>query len=184
MTSQAICDEEIWVEPEHRLDRDQLYGSDKMYDRGACFSVRKIPDEKTAFGLRLRNGRLGEAGRILLDGHGIASTHARTGLWINTLRILLAVVSIKHGGPVLCPCSRPSSHAGRCLFRMKDRRRNIEPQFRSIHIKHRMRILDCGCYIEPILGARIISCESKACCAERKASAAVALLRRSVARCS
>ena len=165
MTSQVVFEEEIWVDPEHRLDRDQLYGSDKMYDRGACFSVRKIPYEKTAFGLRLRNGGLEVAGRLLLVGHGIGSTHARTGLWIKTLRILLAVVSIRNGGPVLCPCNRPAQHSGRCLFRMKDRRRNIEPQFRSIHIKHGMRILDCGCYVEPILGARIIDCESKSCCA-------------------
>ena len=162
MTSQSTP-EAIWEEPEHRLDHDQVYGSDKMYSNTKCFDIRSFPEEKTAFGLRLRGGALQQAGQILLGGQSAAYTKRATGIGRQPLRRLRAVLTTVRQETLLCQCSRPSSHAGLCYFRRKSVQRNIELQFRSIHIKTTVRILPCGCFIEPILGARIIACESDNC---------------------
>ena len=162
-----MYDEEIWKEPEHYLEGNELYGSDKMYDNAKSFRIFSMPEHKSAFGLNLRDGRLVRAGQLLLEGKSINTVSKRTRICRKSVQKLFIIVLAQYfqnnGSEILCQCNKRSTHGGICLYRRKDKARNIELKYGCICIRPNIEILDCGCFVEKIFGARLIQCNSEEC---------------------
>lgn len=170
-TRQAMFNEEIWEEPEHLLDPNDIYGSDKMYANSKSFQVYYRQESRSAFGLNLRQGALVDAGRLLLLGHSFGYVSKRTGVCRASLRKLFCIVSAQKyqidKTEILCDCSKRPNHGGRCLFRSK---RNFSPEviikFGCAVIKNvNVNILECGCFVDKTLGAILVECGTEECIA-------------------
>ena len=143
----------IWEEPEHRLNPNDMFGENK--------SFRTFTREyKTLCGMRLRDGDLVGAGKMLLEGNSVTQTSKRTNMCRNTVAKLAKIINTKK--ELYCQCGKPLKHSGVCLFRKK----NTTPTamtFGSISLKPAVHILGCGCIVGNVLNARIIKCDSEYC---------------------
>jgi hypothetical protein len=163
---EELENEQIWEEPEHELEYADLYGSEES-GRTPSFSIHPIPVAKSAFGLRLRDGLLVDAGKLLLSGNSISSTSHKLGIGRNSIVKLYSIVLAKNindfDSPLFCDCGKPNTHGGTCFSRSKDKRKNIETSFGCIHLRHTLEIIECGCFVDKKLNMRIIACDSDNC---------------------
>ena len=166
-----MYNEEIWEEPEHLLDPNDIYGSDKMYANTKSFQVYYRQESRSAFGLNLRHGALVDAGRLLLLGHSLSYVYKRTGVCRDSLRKLFGIVSAQKyqidKTEILCDCSKKPNHGGRCLFRSKKTlASDVIIKFGCAVVKNtNVKILECGCFVEKTFGAVLVACGSTECAA-------------------
>lgn len=129
--------EVAWEEPEHMLDREDLFGSDKNFHRGSIYQIFHAPRWTTFFGpqwleeqdrnpgfelkrgLYGRCGKLCEVGKLLSRGMGNREVSRRAKISKNTAKKYRNIFQKVLQVTFICECGKPATHQGWCSHRYK-----------------------------------------------------------------